>query len=269
VKHLNYISLGAGAQSSYLYVGSCDGIFPPADVAIFADTQDEPAWVYEQLDALRRYGNHKIPIKVVTAGCISDDAVARNAGTKKRFAAIPSFTMGEDGKAAPLRRQCTREYKIQPIQTAVRRMLGCGFGERIGKRTATCYIGISREEIYRIKDSRDKWIENRWPLVDANIRRADCIREMTKLGFQEMRRSACVFCPYHDDYFWANLKKSHPEEFEKAVKFDRAIREMSITPIHGATFLHRSLIPLEEVRFKPDLQPSFNFNEECEGMCGV
>lgn len=33
-------------------------------------------------------------------------------------------------------------------------------------------------------------------------------------------------------------------------------------------FLHRSLRPLSEVKFKPDRQMDL-FGEECEGMCGV
>ena len=48
-----YLSLGAGVQSSALLVLSCtDDRVPKPDVAIFADTGDEPAWVYDYLKVL-------------------------------------------------------------------------------------------------------------------------------------------------------------------------------------------------------------------------
>jgi len=45
-----YASLGAGVQSTALVVLSTLGLHgcPRADCAIFADTQDEPAWVYRR-----------------------------------------------------------------------------------------------------------------------------------------------------------------------------------------------------------------------------
>lgn len=53
-----YLSLGAGVQSSALFVMSALGMYgcPKADVAIFADTGDEPSWVYDQLHRLRQFG---------------------------------------------------------------------------------------------------------------------------------------------------------------------------------------------------------------------
>lgn len=36
------LNLGAGTQSSVIYLMMCRGELPPADVAIFADTQWEP-----------------------------------------------------------------------------------------------------------------------------------------------------------------------------------------------------------------------------------
>ena len=48
---LRAISLGAGVQSSAMYLMACEGEFGKLpDVAIFADTQSEPPWVYEHLD---------------------------------------------------------------------------------------------------------------------------------------------------------------------------------------------------------------------------
>src|SRR5581483_2421349 len=71
-----YISLGAGVQSTALVILSALGLHgcPKADCAIFADTQDEPAWVYDHLNTLTAWAaDHGLPVHVTTKGCLSRD----------------------------------------------------------------------------------------------------------------------------------------------------------------------------------------------------
>jgi hypothetical protein len=51
-----YLSLGAGVQSSALYVMALRGHLPRPDVAIFADTGAEPPWVYQIVRRLSAMG---------------------------------------------------------------------------------------------------------------------------------------------------------------------------------------------------------------------
>jgi hypothetical protein len=274
---LTYVSLGAGAQSSALLVCSALGLHgvPKAAVAIFADTGDEPAWVYEQVKLLRAWAEpYGIPVETVSIGCLSADTLDRHKGGRTRFAAIPAFTSSPGGGNAILRRQCTREYKIEPIERKVRELLGYRKRQRIPKGAATALIGISREEATRMKPSRTPWITSAWPLVDANLRRADCVRILAEHGLPEPKKSACVFCPFHSDTYWAALKSDHPAEFERAAHFDEQIRDMSKSGVKGQVFLHRKLIPLraidfEEIAADKAKQMDFGFGSECEGVCGV
>ncbi len=275
---LTYLSLGAGVQSTALLVLSATGKCRRADVAIFADTGDEPARVYKHLDALRAWS--PIPINVVSNGCLSDTILNRigksegNRTTERRkgfSASIPAFTPGndKDARAAPLRRQCTFEYKMEPIQAEVRRLLGYQKGERIaGKSKAVALIGISLDEATRMKPSRVSWIENTYPLVELGLRRSDCLQVIRDAGLPEPGKSSCVFCPYHADSQWLEMRKNEPEEFERAVQFDRAIRNMRRAGVSRPVFLHRTLRPLDEVEFKHENQIGM-WDEECEGMCGV
>ena len=51
-----YLSLGAGVQSSALLVLGCtDERVPKPDAAVFADTGDEPSWVYDYLKVLTEW----------------------------------------------------------------------------------------------------------------------------------------------------------------------------------------------------------------------
>lgn len=270
---LIYLSLGAGVQSTALLVLSAAGErgVPRADVAIFADTGDEPEYVYRYLEILKAWS--PIPIHTVAEGHLGADVLDRHKGLRTRFAAIPAWTRGADGNASGLRRQCTREYKITPIEREVRRILGYAKGERV-KKHATALIGISLDEATRMKPSRTAWIENRYPLVDAGLRRADCLRIVEQTGLPRPEKSSCLFCPYHSDAYWINLRSQHPEDFEKAAVFDSGIRDMTRSGDAGSVFLHRSLVPLREVEFKhqrqiPLVLDGEQFDNECEGVCGV
>lgn len=262
---MRYLSLGAGVQSSALLILSAEGIIPRADFAIFADTQNEPLWVYEHLERLEEWS----PIKIVrvTEGCISDDVIARHRGKRKRFAAIPAFTANADGGCGILRRQCTREYKIEPIQRYVKSQMGYAKGQVV-KDKAIAMIGISLDEADRMAPSRERWITKEYPLVDERLSRAKCIDIIRSTGFEAPKKSACVFCPYHSDAYWFDIKKNYPQEWEKAVRIDEEIRDMSMSGIERPIYLHRTLKPLIEVVFKHENQLEL-FAEDCAGVCGV
>jgi len=265
-----YLSLGAGVQSTAMLIMSALGLrnCPKADCAIFADTGDEPAWVYDHLETLKKWST--IPIHFTAKGHLSQDVADRLSGKKKRFAAIPAWTRGKDGREAPLRRQCTREYKIEPLEKKVRELLGYRKYQH-NKHKVACLLGISTDEIARVKPSRTHWVTNLFPLIDAGLSREDCARVIVDAGLPVPKKSACVFCPYHNDEYWLDMKTNHADEFAKAVSFDKMIRDMKATGIEQPVFLHRSLQSLDEIDFARRLGlPLLNqFNSECEGMCGV
>ena len=267
-----YMSFGAGVQSTAMLVASALGLenIPRCEVAIFADTGDEPSWVYEHLALMSQWSqDHGIQVEVVSAGHLSADVQARHEGLKKRFACIPAFTEGQDGRASILRRQCTREYKIEPITKRVRELLGYQPRQRAKKRVR-CLIGISLEEAQRMKPSRFKWVTNDFPLVFNGLRRRDCETLIANQGLSVPQKSSCVFCPFHSDRFWLGLQTDYPQEFARAVAFDRMIRDMSMSGLKHPAFLHRSLQPLDAVDFSPkDRDQVDMFGNECEGHCGI
>lgn len=261
-----YISLGAGVQSSALLVCSNLGLHdvPRANVAIFADTCAEPAWVYKQVDWLRKWSD--IPVITVSAGDIMQDCIDRHHGNKKRFAALPVWTEGTDGRAVPLRRQCTKDYKIVPVQREVRRLLGYEPRQQV-KQQVACMLGISVDEYHRAKPSRDRWVTNEFPLIEAYLNRSDCKRILATHNIPVPHRSACVFCPYHTDDYWISLREHFPVEWGRACEFDNQVRNMSQSGILQPVYLHRSLRPLEEAPFEVG-QLTFSWDMECEGICG-
>jgi hypothetical protein len=101
-------------------------------------------------------------------------------------------------------------------------------------------------------------------------------RKKKRGGNPKPPKSACTFCPYHDDTMWRDMKVNDPKSFGEAVAIDRAIRNGVKDREGGARspskwFLHRSLTPLESVDFRnaQDFGQIDAFGNECEGMCGV
>lgn len=267
---LVYIAFGAGVQSTALLIMSAHGDFgiPHADVAIFSDTGNEPAWVYETVEWYRRWAA-KFYIKVITVSAgtsISQDILDKIKGDKQRCTSIPAWTTGQTDKASPLRRFCTTDFKKNPIRRAVRELVG-------NKRSATAIgmLGISFDEAERMKDSSDPWIKLIYPLVDNRITREDCLAYIAERQLHMPKKSSCVFCPYHNDTYWSDLKTHFPQEFKKAVEFDKQIRDMTASGVVGDVYLHSSLQPLDQVVFQPKSAKHGlrEFGGECEGMCGV
>lgn len=244
------------------------------DAGIFADTKAEPASVYRWLDWLEK--QLSFPIYRVSYGDLANDSMilrrSKKSGKVYARSFIPLFVKSFDGSQPRgiMPRKCTRDYKVHAINRQVRQLLGVrAFTKKMGVR-AISWIGISRDEAIRMKPSLVPAIENRWPLIEMGITRQGCKDWMAKHGYPEPPRSACVFCPYHSDSEWMRLRDEEPEEFAKAIKWEREYQAICSQDevIRGVPFLHDSLIPLSQVTF--DGKKQFNlFGNECEGMCGV
>jgi hypothetical protein len=262
------LSLGAGVQSSALLLMSYDGELPPLDYAVFADTGWEPQAVYEHLEELEDIVGDRIPIIRVSAGDIREDLMNAAAGKPGRVPAPPLFVPGGDGRASLLRRQCTKEYKIVPIYRELRKH--STRAERKEVTTVDLWMGISLDEVERMKPSREPWVRNVYPLIDRRLSRWDCQRWLTARGI-DAPKSACIGCPFHDNDRWRAMKAEAPDEFADAVAVDAAIRHLPGIKA-GAAYLHRDLKPLDQVDLRTPEdrgQLAFGFTNECEGHCGL
>jgi len=280
MKHI--INLGAGVQSSAMALMAAKGeITPMPDCAIFADTQAEPDSVYEWLDWLEK--ELPFPVYRVTKGSLTEKSLTPaiatakakhyKEGEKYMKRIIPVFGEMPDGEVvAALGRSCTADYKIRPIEKKIEEIANLKRGEKELK--VTQWIGISYDEIQRMKESRKPWTQLRYPLIDLEMHRHHCKQWMKKNGYPEPPRSACYYCPFHSNKEWRRLRNEEPLFFKKAILFDQQIRELSKLDraMKMEAYLHRSCKPLGEIDFDNDEdkgQETWDFMSECEGMCGT
>lgn len=282
---LRVLSLGAGMQSSTLAMMAARGeIGPMPDAGIFADTGAEPRAVYRWLDWLEP----QLPFRVyrVTAGDFAADLLRASDINSRpgvplmsRVSSPPLFTKGPTGGMGMISRQCTRDYKIIPIRRKLRELAGLKRGQRGGKTPIIeQWIGISLDEMVRIKEAREAYIANRWPLIERRMSRRQCEQWWDaewELWTPENRpptkrppRSACKWCPYHDDEEWLAIK-AVPEDWADAVQVDNAMRS-GLRKVDHELFVHKSCVPLAEADLTGGKDPSqISMLDECEGMCGV
>lgn len=285
-RHLYVLSLGAGVQSTTLYLWACDS---PArltiDAAIFADTGDEPRPVYDHLACLESLGGP--PIIRASAGARLSDAIKSGMNsTGQRFASIPAHLVDmSDGifgqrtvrRAAGMqRRQCTSDFKVRVIERTIRRQLfGLPPGSPLRRGdSVTQYIGFSIDEEERAlrrgaADSPRGW-SVKFPLIEAEMDRADCEAYLRERVPHHVMRSACTFCPYRTDAEWLDLRTRDPSGFDQAVELDEVLRR-DVAAARGMRcemYVHHSRLPLALVQFRPSTDQR-DTSRECMGECGT
>ena len=276
MKTLRVLSLGAGVQSSTLALMIHKGEIPMVDCAIFADTQAEPPKVYEWLKFIKKTVSY--PVHIVTWRNLEKDVLDASQGKYQAFT-IPFYTKNkETEQKGMLMRQCTADYKIKPVTKKVRELLGYKKGERVDLKEVKVemLLGISTDELRRMRMNRLRYIDNQYPLInDLGMSRQDCIMWMKDNGYPMPTKSACYFCPFHSQSTWKEIKENDPELFEKAVQMDRQIRDQEKYKIKNKfkddLFLHRSCEPLDKALEDDGQLDMFDgFDSICdEGMCGV
>jgi hypothetical protein len=271
------LNLGAGVQSSCLALMAARGeVTPMPDFAIFADTQAEPTEVYTWLDWLEK--QLPFPVIRVTKGNLTDDSLKvlkhKKTGNDRIQRIIPLYGVKPNGTVtAAIGRSCTADYKVAPILKELRERCAIIRGQT--ETVITQWIGISYDEMQRMKPAGNKWTQHRWPLIEKRMTRLHCKEWLKANGFPEPPRSACYYCPFHSNEEWRRLRNEDPVHFAKAVQFDKVIRakyKENNKTMNMEVYLHSLCQPLDQIDFDSDEdkgQMGFDFNSECEGMCGI
>ena len=273
-KEIHILSLGAGVQSTALYLMDLDGdLDVKFDYAIFADPGDEPEAVYKHLEWLQTLGGAKLLVR--SNGCLGDDLMDK---TKDRVSSIPVFTFNESANSVGMvQRQCTNDYKIKVVEQTIRRdILGLKPRQRVPKDVKIWqYVGFSMDEPGRAARARGRfnsrgWTDVGFPLIDDCMTRRDCMNYLEKRVPHIVPRSACVYCPYKSNREWLKLKRAGGADWERAVEIDDALRKEGTfynRNMNSEVYIHRSCKPLKECKFDEDQMDLFDM--ECEGGCGL
>lgn len=285
---------GGGVQSIAIACLIRAGELPRPDVAIFADTGDEPDEVYAWNEYMRPLLPCELRIVKRDGPSISEHVMERVAAGR-RIDNPPFWVRGNDGREACIRRDCTSEWKIVPITKEIKKLLGLKpRGHWPRDVVVEQWLGISGDEVGRMKSSVDPWLRWWHPLVETQwsddgfwkprfrrhpITRKACVSIIHTTMREENwttpptpgpPKSACRQCPFRSNANWRRIRDHEPHNWQKNVELDRALRSGPGGVIHGMdrpVYLHRSLAPLDEADLDANIGSAMD--EECAGICGV
>lgn len=284
---MRVLSLGGGQQSTAVYLLAATGEIPAIDCAIFADTGEEPQWVYDNLwwlDSLDQGAPILIRWRKDAGGTpvtLGNNLLWGNAG---RFAQIPAFIKHLDlydrkGKNAQGkgRRQCTKEFKTSIVEETIRyELLGLKPRQVYRGERITQVFGLDYDEGGRIVDLQERLGKGRlsagdFPLWDRKWRRQDCVDYLKDTWGREVLPSACTFCPLVSQQFRRLLRDRDPDGHRRACEVDAALRKPNARAskmLDGELYVHRKMIPLSEVDLDEDDDGLFGYVQSCDGFCG-
>jgi hypothetical protein len=254
---MTMISLGAGVQSTALALMSLSGELPPVQYIVFADTHFDPPSTYDTIEYIRHHAAGKSTVVVVDGGDIRND--------------IGVMPMHYQSGCGMRHRICTTKHKIQPLHKFIRETMGADW------RKLRCeqWLGISADEFMRAKPSRVKYVINRFPLLEREWDRQDCINWLKANRHPVPEKSACISCPYRNRQTWEEMAKRYPDMVHDAMRLERVINEdRAAKGLPEEIYFHRALKPLDSLNLINPTASMFDdetdlFDNECDGVCGL
>lgn len=243
-------SYGGGTQTAAIAVLILQGKLPRPDVAVMADTgrEIESTWAY-----LRDVVQPALDTIGLTVEIVSHEFSRVDLWTDNGALLIPAYTTRAGGGKLPT--YCSNEWKQRPIR---RWLKSFGFDD------CDVWLGISTDEIERMKPSGVNWYRHVYPLIE-NIPtgRIGCVGLVHDFGWPAPPKSRCWMCPNQPARMWSDMHREQPEEFAKAVEFERETQKRN-----PHVWLHQAMIPLENAVYLTDMQP-YLFDGCDSGYCFV
>lgn len=251
---MRVLSLGWGIQSFTIAAMAAIGEIEPV-IAVHSDTTHERQSTYAFAAKWTPWLQER-GVNVITVVPEYAEPVNRFGGVM-----LPAFTQS-DKSAGMLKRQCTDDWKRKPMRQWLQ-------AHREGA-TVELLMGISLDEVQRMRESDVKYIVNSYPLIDKRMTRAACVTWLLAHGLEVPTKSACVFCPFQSRHEWRQVK-DNDADWQKAVEVDQYIRSMRLTDSGGELYVHPDMKPLAEVdmRTAEEHGQLSLWENECYGLCGV
>lgn len=251
-------SSGGGTQSTAIAALILQSKLPRPDFTVIADTGYEMPTTWEYLDAYVRPAFVKAGMEIHR---VKASEWAANWG-RGIFAnsgqlLMPAFSSRNGGGKLP--NFCTKAWKIEVVTRWLSKV------HSVRKSEFRKWIGFSRDETRRVHammaGAEYKAGRIRFPLVhDFPTKRHEAGKIVAEMGWPPAPRSRCYNCPNQSDLEWAEVKRDHPAEWEKAIRLDEAIRERD-----PSAYLHSSIKPLRDADLteEDDLFSGGCHNGEC------
>lgn len=220
------LAFGGGTNSTAVLVGMDErGIRP--DVIMFSDTGGEKPETYRHIEDVSRWcekiGFPPIDVVRVASKTLEQDCIDRNA--------LPSVAYGF--------KTCSIRFKAEPQEKFLNNHDGAKAVWNAGGKVIKT-IGFDFGEPQRAKHYEDDKYVNWYPLIEWRWGRPECVAAIARAGIKQPGKSSCFFCPNSRPSEIQQLKHTHPDLFERALKIESGANLTTVRGL-GRTFAWATL----------------------------
>jgi hypothetical protein len=228
-------SFGGGVNSTAMLLGMYER-GEKVDLVLFADTGGEKPETYRHKDEfsawLLAHGmpeiievRRMVNVPAEQQSHLTDYITLEQECLDKKT--LPSIVTGI--------RSCSDQFKIRPQDRYLRvwqpAIQAWERGEKVTK-----LIGFDAGEPHRVKDFTSTKYQNRYPLIEWDWAREQCLETIRRHGLEAPPKSSCFFCPEMQEWEIVQLAQDSPELFERAVAMER--NNTALTQIKGLARTH-------------------------------
>jgi 3'-phosphoadenosine 5'-phosphosulfate sulfotransferase (PAPS reductase)/FAD synthetase len=183
----NYLSFGGGVNSVALYLYLIEqGInFEAIFVDHSTDWPENYQFVYNFAE--------KYPLTILYPDVEATEKI-------EGFHSLYEYCYYKKIIPSMMLRWCTDKFKVQIVNRYI-------------EKPCFMNIGFDAGETRRAKINYNNGIENRFPLIEANINRDGCKKIIRSHGLAVPQKSGCYICPFQKRTQWIELRKRHPDLF--------------------------------------------------------
>ena len=186
------VSYGAGTNSTAMLVGLFERKERP-DIILFADTGGERPETYRHLGLISEWCLSVGFPRIVTVSekeTLEENCIRRSA--------LPGIAYGF--------KSCSDHYKIRPQKRWLKEQ---------GITDPWYWVGIDAGESHRAK-----YETTRYPLIEWDWDRDECIEAIKRANLPQPGKSACFFCPSSKKHEILELNRTHPELIARALHLE-------------------------------------------------
>lgn len=242
------VSYGGGTNSTALLVGMRDRQITP-DLILFADTGGEKPTTYEHVRTVSRWCESVGFPPIITVQ--SQNRAGEYYTLEQRCLdnqMLPSIAYGF--------KACSEKHKRRPQDKYVAHWpLAKELWKSGGK--VTKFIGFDADEAHRAKIADDNRYTYRYPLIEWDWGRDECIEAIASAGLSQPGKSACFFCPSSKKKEVIELARNHPDLFARAAAMEANAN------IHTIKGLGRNYSWRELVMSNADAVPESGITVDC------
>lgn len=256
-KRRHIFSYGGGVQSFTVLALIADGRLPVPDVIAYSDMSPFEA---ETLEFTQTHGRAMAARFDMDITIITPEKVLE-VELMKGYVITPFWYRGEDGKPAlQARRSCTFQTKVQTIN------------DLIGRRmTDAVWLGLSADELRRVRGDEDELTwgrirENRYPLIELDMSRADCVEYLEAHDYPVPERSSCDMCPFSSRKRLLLMLARNTGTYERIQRIEAAWHK---SPKNSHKYLTRFLDKLPTPEEAAAILWTIENEIDNSGTCGV